>query len=191
MSAHPRHPDDLVRLGDCELVRLAQRCWRGEPAELETAKRCAAVVLLRHRSLIRAVIAAKVPSVAIDEVESDVFARFSAKVYSGAEITNPAGLLVRMATFLRADYLERRHDGEAPLEDWDSAGDDAAFDHITDADAVDELLAPLNERQREAVWARIVEGRSSAEVAAMLDTTAGNIDVIVHRAMAKMRLALP
>ena len=56
---------------------------------------------------------------------------------------------------------------------------------------MDELLAPLNQRQRDAVWGRIVEGRSSAEVAAMLDTTPGNIDVMVHRALAKMRQALP
>jgi RNA polymerase sigma factor (sigma-70 family) len=191
MAAHPHHPDDLVRLDDGELVRLAQRCWQGEAAELETAKRCVAVVLLRHRSLIRGVIAAKVPATAIDDVESDVFARFSAKIYAGHEITNPAGLLVRMATFLRADYLERRRDGEAPLGDWDAAADDPAFDAITDEDAVDELLAPLNQRQRDAVWGRIVEGRSSAEVAAILDTTPGNIDVMVHRALAKMRQALP
>jgi RNA polymerase sigma-70 factor, ECF subfamily len=191
MAEHPHHPDDLVRLDDGELVRLAQRCWEGDGAELETAKRSVAVVLLRHRSLIRGVIAAKVPSAAVDDVESDVFARFSAKIYAGHEITNPAGLLVRMATFLRADYLERRRDGEAPLGDWDAAADDPAFDAITDEDAVDELLAPLNQRQRDAVWGRIVEGRSSAEVAAILDTTPGNIDVMVHRALAKMRQALP
>jgi RNA polymerase sigma factor (sigma-70 family) len=189
MAAHPHHPDDLVRLDDGELVRLAQRCWQGEAAELETAKRCVAVVLLRHRSLIRGVIAAKVPATAIDDVESDVFARFSAKIYSGHQITYPAGLLVRMATFLRADYLERRRDGEAPLGDWDDAGEDAGFDAITEEYAVDELLAQLNQRQRDAVWGRIVEGRSSAEVAAMLDTTPGNIDVMVHRALAKMRQA--
>lgn len=191
MPAHPHHPGDLLLLDDSDLVRLAQRCWQGEAAELETAKRCVAAVLLRRRSLIRAVIAAKVPGTAIDEVESDVFARFAAKVYSGHEITNPAGLLVRMATFLRADYLERRRDGEAPLGDWDAAADDAGFDAITDEDAVDELLAPLNQRQRDAVWGRVVEGRSSADVAAMLDTTPGNIDVMVHRALAKMRQALP
>jgi hypothetical protein len=34
-----------------------------------------------------------------DDVESNVFARFSAKVYSGHQITNPAGLLVRMIRY--------------------------------------------------------------------------------------------
>jgi hypothetical protein len=58
-----------------------------------------AVVLLRHRSLIRAAIAAKVPATAIDDVESVVFARFSAKVYSVHEITKP----VRHLEFLRAE----------------------------------------------------------------------------------------
>jgi len=111
-----------------------------------------------------------------------VFARFSAKVYSGHQITNPAGLLVRMATFLRADFLERRRDGEAPLGDWDDAADDPAFDAITDEDAVDELLAPLNQRQRNAVWGRHRRGTVERRGCAMLDTTPGNIDVMVHRA---------
>ena len=57
--------------------------------------------------------------------------------------------------------------------------------------AVDDLLAPLGDRQRDVVWLRIIEGRSSAEVAAMLGTTAGNVDVIVHRALSRMREAQP
>ena len=57
--------------------------------------------------------------------------------------------------------------------------------------AVADMLAPLGDRQRDVVWQRVIEGRSSAEVAAMLNTTAGNVDVIVHRALATMREAQP
>ena len=64
------------------------------------------------------------------------------------------------------------------------AADDAALDELAVTAAVEDLLAPLGERQREVLWQRIIEGRSSAEVAALLETTAGNIDVIVHRALA-------
>jgi RNA polymerase sigma factor (sigma-70 family) len=189
VATHPRHPDDLALLGDAELVQLAQHCLAGDPAHQETAQRCMSMVVLRRRGLVRTVIAAKVPPGAVDEVESDVLLRFATKVYSGAAISNPAGLLVRMATFARADYLEGRRDGDVPIEAWDGAADDPELDAGATEAAVEELLAPLTDRQREAVLKRIVEGRSSAEVAAMLETSPGNIDVIVHRALAKMREA--
>jgi RNA polymerase sigma factor (sigma-70 family) len=190
VAAHPLHPDDLAPLADSELVGMAQKLHRQGAAECETARRCIGLVLLRHRNLMRAVVAAKVPASAIDDLESDVFARFAAKVYSGAVITNPAGLLVRMAMFVRADYHAARPASEASLEDWDDAGDDPALADAGVRAAVEELLAPLTERQREAVWLRIGEDRPSAEVASALGTTAGNVDVIVHRALVRMREAL-
>ena len=162
----------------------------GEPGR-ETARRCVGLVVLRQRDLVRSVIAAKVPPGAIDDVESDVLLRFSRKVYSGDEITNPVGLLLRMATFCRADFHANRPATESSLGEWDAASDDAALDDLAVSAAVDDLLAPLGDRQRDVVWQRIIEGRSSAEVAAMLETTAGNIDVIVHRALARMREAQP
>jgi RNA polymerase sigma factor (sigma-70 family) len=140
---------------------------------------------------VRSVIAAKVPAGAIDDVESDVLLRFSRKVYSGNQITNPIGLLLRMAVFCRADFHANRPATEPPLGEWDAASHDAALDEIAVSAAVADLLAPLGDRHREVVWQRIIEGRSSAELAEMLETTAGNIDVILHRALARMREAQP
>jgi DNA-directed RNA polymerase specialized sigma24 family protein len=40
------------------------------------------------------------------------------------------------------------------------------------------------------VWERIMQGRPAAEVAAELDTTPGNVDVILHRSLGRMRKAL-
>jgi RNA polymerase sigma factor (sigma-70 family) len=188
MATHPRHPDDLVSLDDAVLVRLAQELAAGTDAERATAERCLAVVVLRCRPVIRTAAAAKVPPGAVDEVEAAVLLRFAVKVYSGAQIQNPAGLLVQMAKFARADYLDTQRDG-VPIEEWDGGADDSDLDTTGIEAAVDELLAPLTERQREIVWNRVVQGRPSAEVAAMLDTTPGNVDVIVHRALAKMREA--
>jgi RNA polymerase sigma factor (sigma-70 family) len=188
---HPYRFDHLTSLDDLALVRLARAALsEGEPGR-ETAKRCVGLVVLRQRDLVRAVIAAKVPPGAVDDVESEVLLRFSRKVYSGDQITNPVGLLVRMAMFCRADFHADRPAPESSLGEWDDASADAALDDLVVTAAVDELLAPLGERQRDVVWRRIIEGRSSAEVAAMLQTTAGNIDVIVHRALARMREAQP
>jgi DNA-directed RNA polymerase specialized sigma24 family protein len=49
--------------------------------------------------------------------------------------------------------------------------------------------APLTDRHRRVVWMRILEGRTSAEVAQILGTTAGNVDVILHRSLPNMRKA--
>jgi RNA polymerase sigma factor (sigma-70 family) len=188
---HPHRFDDLIPRDDLALVRLAQASLaEGEPGR-ETARRCVGLVVLRQRVLVRVVISAKVPPGAVDDVESEVLLRFSRKVYSGDEITNPVGLLVRMAMFCRADFHANRPAPESSLGDWDDASADAALDDLVVTAAVDELLAPLGDRQRDVVWQRIIEGRSSAEVAAMLETTPGNIDVIVHRALARMREAQP
>jgi RNA polymerase sigma factor (sigma-70 family) len=188
---HPHRFDQLTPLGDLALVRLASTALsEGDPGR-ETAKRCVGLVVLRHRDLVRSVIAAKVQPGAVDDVESDVWLRFSRKAYSGDEITNPVGLLLRMAVFCRADFHANRPSTESSLADWDDASDDPALDEIAVSAAVADLLAPLGDRQRDVVWQRIIEGRSSAEVAAMLETTAGNIDVILHRALAGMREAQP
>jgi RNA polymerase sigma factor (sigma-70 family) len=188
---HPHRYDQLTPLGDLALVRLAQvSLSQGEPGR-ETARRCVALVVLRHRDLVRSVIAAKVPPGAIDDVESDVWLRFSRKAYSGDEITNPVGLLLRMAIFCRADFHANRPATEPSLGEWDAGCDDASLDDLAVSAAVADLLAPLGDRQRDVVWQRIIEGRSSAEVAAMLETSAGNIDVILHRALARMREAQP
>lgn len=191
MPPHPHRFDDLTPRDDLALVRLAQASLaEGEPGR-ETARRCVGLVVLRQRDLVRVVISAKLPPGAVDDVESEVLLRFSRKVYSGDEITNPVGLLVRMAMFCRADFHANRPAPESSLGDWDDASADAALDDLVVTAAVDELLAPLGDRQRDVVWQRIIEGRSSAEVAAMLETTPGNIDVIVHRALARMREAQP
>ena len=79
-------------------------------------------------TLVRSVVAAKVPRDAVDDVESDVWLRFSRKVYSGGEITNPVGLLLHMASLCRADFHARRPADEPELADWDAAPTTAALD---------------------------------------------------------------
>ena len=191
MPPHPHRFDQLTPLGDLALVRLAQASLsEGDPGR-ETAKCCVGLVVLRSRDVVRAVIAAKVPPGAVDDVEADVLLRFARKVYSGDAITNPVGLLLCMAKFCRADFHANRPAAESSLGEWDAASDDAALDDLDVSAAVEDLLAPLGDRQRDVVWLRIIEGRSSAEVAAMLETTAGNVDVIVHRALTRMREAQP
>jgi RNA polymerase sigma factor (sigma-70 family) len=185
---HPASLEDLVQLDDVELVRRAQAA--GGPgataADRETAKRCLSLVLLRHSGTIRAVIAGKVPSDVVDDLESDVSVRFVATVGRGGAISNPAGLLVRMAQRVRADHLDGRRP-TASLDGWAPGIEDPELEQAANEQVVEEMLGCLTERQRVAVWERIIEGRSGEEVAAMLSTSRGNIDVIVHRALRRLQ----
>jgi len=191
VSDDPRSVDALSTLDDAALAVLARNSLAGGDAERETARRCVGLLVARHRGLVRAVIAAKVPLVDVDDVESSVLARFAAAIYTGERpIQNPAGLLVRIAKWARADYHASRRPPDLPIEEWDDAEVDAALDGSADEAAIEELLAPLSERQREVVCRRVLDGDSSAEVATRLGTTPGNIDVILHRALARIREAM-
>jgi RNA polymerase sigma factor (sigma-70 family) len=190
MGSHPIALDELQQLDDAELLRLARASVGEGDAGVETAKRSVAVVIGRHRSVIRAYLAGGAPAEAVDDLESQVLLRFVRRVYTGREITHPIGLLMRMAQRVRADYFADRDPREGDLEGWEQGEEDAGLDEIGCAEAVEQLLAPLNERQRYVVWERIVAGRPSAEVAADLDTTAGNVDVILYRSLGELREAL-
>ena len=174
---------------DAALVAHARaRLPDGEPG-LETAKLCVALLFERRRALVRAVCAAKAPPDAVDDLESQVYLRFVRAVYTHtAPMQNPSGLLVKMARNVIASHFEKRRDDAVPVGELpDVPVTDAGLEDVGVAEAVDELLAALDERQREVVWGKVMQNRSSAEIAERLDTTPGNVDVIFFRAMRTLR----
>ncbi len=176
-------------MSDAELVAHARVWLAAGEAGVETAKRCVALVFERHRGLVRALCAAKAPIDDVDDLESGVYERFVRVVYlRRTPIDVPAGLLVVMARRVVASYHDRRKPAGVSL---DAAGDVAAaedgYDQVAAAQAVEELLAALSERQRDVVWGRLFAGLTSAEVAQRMDTTPGNVDVIFFRAMRRLR----
>ena len=66
------------------------------------------------------------------------------------------------------------------------AADGPANDELLDArrtgHGLENALAALPERQREALWLRAVEGLSYAEVAQALDTSEQSVKALIHRA---------
>ena len=133
--------------------------------------------------------AAKAPVDVVDDLEAQVYLRFVRAVYTQtAPMQNPSGLLVKMARNVIASHFQKRRGDAIPIGELPDVPDtDDGLDDVGVDEAVEELLAPLNARQREVVWAKVMEGLSSAEIAARLDTTAGNVDVIVFRAMRTLR----
>jgi RNA polymerase sigma-70 factor, ECF subfamily len=179
---------DLELLSDADLVAHARSVLAvdgGKPI----ADRCIAIVFERHASLVRAVLGAKMPSARIDDAAQIVWQRFWTKIATDAEvIRSPAGLLVRISRYVRADVAAAGESTGLPLDDAEAGVADATAG-VELEDFVSRLLDELPARQRQVVVLRMLEDRPSAEVARILGTTPGNIDVILHRALDAMRRA--
>ena len=87
-----------------------------------------------------------------------------------------------------ASYFEKASTDPVPHDDVpEIAVLDDGYDEAMVSESVEQLLSGLTPRQRDVVWDRVMAGRSSAEIAERLETTAGNVDVIFFRAMRKLR----
>jgi RNA polymerase sigma factor (sigma-70 family) len=180
---------DLGGLSDAELVACAREALgRGDPG-VHTAKTCVALMFERRRALVRAICAAKAPPDVVDDLESQVYERFVRVVYTHTTpMRNPSGLLVKMARNVVASHFEKRGDDAVPYDEIPDAGAlDDGYDEAETSEYVEQLLSTLNPAQRQVVWARVMEGRSSADIGARLAKTAGNVDVIFFRALDKLR----
>lgn len=175
-------------MSDAELVAHARECHAKGESGVETAKRCVAIVFERNRALVRAIVAPKTPIDMVDDLESTVYERFVQVVYLRSKpIETPAGLLVVMAQRVVATYYQTRKPAGASLDELDGVGaDEDGYDAIV----VEQLLSVLDERQREIVWGRLWGGLKGDEMAARLNISRGNVDVIFFRAMDRMRREL-
>jgi len=175
-------------MSDADLVAHARERMAAGEAGVETAKRCVALVFERNRGLVRAICAGKAPIEVVDDLESDVYVRFVRVVYlGGTPIEVPAGLLVVMARRVIASHHERAKPAGVPLYVVPEVEvDEDGYDQVAAAELAEQLLAVLSDRQREVVRARLWEDLTSAEVAARLETTPGNVDVIFFRAMRRL-----
>ena len=68
-----------------------------------------------------------------------------------------------------------------------AAGADAEHDEHDALDRAIALVATLPDDQAEAVMLRVVNDLPTADVAAVMETTAGNVRVLVHRGLTRLR----
>lgn len=104
-------------------------------------------------------------------------------------------LLVTVALNLLRDRWRRRRPAAANVDDLpflatrDRGPEQIALDHLDDA-AVQRALARLPEEQRHVIQMRVIEGRSSQEVAELLGRNAAAIRQIQRRALLDLRETL-
>ena len=128
------------------------------------------------------------------DVASDVFAEAVRSIgtfrYRGVAVT---AWLLRIAHNETVDLLKRRRRRAETSIDATNILDLAAADEIAEAGEwrdVSDALAALKPEQREVVHLRLIEGRSVAEVAALLGKSEGAVKVTQMRALKSMRKQL-
>jgi RNA polymerase sigma factor (sigma-70 family) len=189
VDARPTPYAELERMSDVELVAHARARRPQGGAGLETAKLCVALVFERHRALVRAHCGAKAAPGDVDDLAQQVYVRFVRAVYQQtAPMVNPAGLLVKMTRNVVASHHERlRTDARSLDEAPEIAQLDDGYDEMEVAEAVDELLSVLDDRQRAVVVGKVFERLSAAEIGDRLGIKPGHVDVIFFHALKKLR----
>lgn len=119
-----------------------------------------------------------------DDVAQDVKLRLLREAQRGKRYTVPYGVVVnKVIEWTVKEYWQGR-DTTVPLpEGWEPQ----TVDDPTGRLVVEEALAELPPREREACRLVLVEGLSPDQAAAQLDTTRNNIDQALHRGRKKLR----
>ena len=125
-----------------------------------------------------------------EDMTQEVFMRFFKSLQDGKDITNTRAFLYTIAGNLAKDWYKRkksesldRHldNGFAPTSKEMGADTLAEYQEALAA------MAELEERDREVLYLRFVEGFEPKYIAEVLGETANNISVRLNRAMVKLR----
>ena len=125
-----------------------------------------------------------------EDMTQEVFMRFFKSLQEGKEITNSRAFLYTIASNLAKDWYKRKKsesldmhldNGLAPVSR------DLGPDTIAQYQEALAAMADLEERDREVLYLRFVEGLEPKHIAEVLGETANNISVRLNRAMVKLR----
>ncbi len=125
-----------------------------------------------------------------EDMTQEVFMRFFKSLQEGKDITNTRAFLYTIASNLAKDWYKRKKsesldthldNGFAPASKEISAETLAEYQEVLAA------MADMEDRDREVLYLRFVEGFEPRDIAETLGETANNISVRLNRAMVKLR----
>jgi RNA polymerase sigma-70 factor, ECF subfamily len=157
-----------------ELVASARRGERAAFAELHS----------RFHRMVHAILIARVPAQAADDLVQDVFLSALEKLDGLVEPDAFGGWLAQIARNRALDHLRtKKIESDLPLDLPARGRTDAK------AEAAQALAAirALPEAYRETMMMRLVEGMSGPEIAAQTGLTAASVRVNLHRGMKLLR----
>jgi RNA polymerase sigma-70 factor, ECF subfamily len=168
---------------------LVQQAQQGDQAAF-------AEIYTRHHGAIYAYLYCRVHDVhTAEDLAGEVFLRLVEKIdaftYRGRPIL---AWLYTIARNLLIDYRRQQAKaGTVPLEERLAVGDaspTAAAERNLSQDCLLRSLQHLTEEQQRVILHKLLEDRSTAEVAALLGKSEGAVKALQHRALAALRRAM-
>ena len=167
-------PEPLA-LGDATLVAAARR---GDRAAFGALYR-------QHARMVQAVLLARLPPDAVDDLLQDVFMTAMDKLQALRDDHAFAPWLATIARRRAADWRRRRRD-TVELEEAVPGAAPEETDVASAREAV-EAIASLPEAYRETLMLRFVAGLTGPEIAERTGLTHGSVRVNLHRGVALLR----
>lgn len=130
---------------------------------------------------------------AAEDIAAAVFHKLLDSVQKGSMPLTPRAWLYQVARNLIIDHTRRqRHRDHVPLTDTLAvpANVEATVEALLRAERAHEALLRLNERQRNVIILRFLQGLDVSEVAAILNVSVGAIKTLQHRALENLRQGL-
>lgn len=128
-----------------------------------------------------------------EDMTQEVFMRFWGYLKAGTDVANPRALLYTIANNLAKDWYKKKksdslddqiEQGYAPVEKSPNAEILASHREVIGA------LEHLDEKDREVMVLRFVEGLDPKDIAALLEETANVISVRINRATKRLQTIL-
>jgi RNA polymerase sigma-70 factor (ECF subfamily) len=124
-----------------------------------------------------------------EDLTSQSFLKVWEQIVAGSEIKSFIAFIYRIARNLVIDYYRSREKEELPLiYEINPSDDSLKFNpgENLNQEQLEKLLFSLKGEVREIVILRFIEDLSIKEIAKIMDRSAGNVRVIIHRALKEL-----
>src|SRR3989338_9116582 len=122
-----------------------------------------------------------------EDLTSQCFLKAWEQIFAGRKIKTFQAWVYRIARNLVVDYYRTREKEELPLiyQETVEEGDEPRFnpEETLNPEELEKLLLSLKNEVREIVILKYIEELSINEIAKIVDKSAGNVRVILHRAL--------
>lgn len=125
-----------------------------------------------------------------EDMTQEVFTRFWQYVRDEKEITNPRAFLYTIAGNLAKDWYKKKKSVSLDVQveaGMPLPGRELGQDTLAEYNAVIEVIADMEEWDKQVLLLRHVEGLEPKQIAEIIGETANNVSVRLNRAMARLK----